>query len=81
MVSSNTASEMLLNCAAAWLGNKGMKVMRGPWSFVSQEWGLVIEGFIPSPVLMAPYNPSYYENHMVAFDLHKLRMVLYIIFQ
>jgi GNAT superfamily N-acetyltransferase len=75
-IDSNTASEMLLNSAADWLRNKGMKVMRGPWSFVSQEWGLVVEGFIPSPVLMAPYNPSYYENHMVAFNLHKIKDLL-----
>jgi hypothetical protein len=38
------AAEMLMESAATWLRNKGMKIMRGPWSFVSQEWGLVIEG-------------------------------------
>jgi ribosomal protein S18 acetylase RimI-like enzyme len=67
---------MLLECAAIWLREKGMKFMRGPWSFVSQEWGLVIEGFVPSPVIMAPYNPVYYENHMVSFDLHKIKDLL-----
>lgn len=50
--------------------------MRGPWSFVSQEWGLVIEGFVPSPVVMAPYNPSYYVNHMVSYNLHKIKDLL-----
>lgn len=30
--------------AAEWLRSRGMKFMRGPWSFVSQEWGLVVEG-------------------------------------
>ncbi len=45
--------------------------MRGPWSFVSQEWGLVVEGFTPSPVVMAPYNPSYYIDHIASFNLEK----------
>jgi GNAT superfamily N-acetyltransferase len=50
-----------------------MKVMRGPWSFVSQEWGLVLEGFTPPPVIMAPYNPPYYNDHMALFDLRKIK--------
>ena len=48
------ASKMLLDTAAGWLKERGMKSMRGPWTFVSQEWGLVIEGFTPPPVIMAP---------------------------
>jgi GNAT superfamily N-acetyltransferase len=74
------ASGMLLDAAACWLREKGMTFMRGPWSFVSQEWGLVIEGFTPSPVVMAPYNPPYYIDHMAAFNLRKVKdlMVYYI---
>jgi len=43
-------SNMLLNTARDWLMSQDMKFMRGPWSFVSQEWGSVVEGFEPSPV-------------------------------
>jgi GNAT superfamily N-acetyltransferase len=75
-IENSEAAEMLMESAATWLRNKGMKIMRGPWSFVSQEWGLVIEGFVPPPVLMAPYNPSYYESHMVSFNLHKIKDLL-----
>ena len=50
--------------------------MRGPWSFVSQEWGLVVEGFEPSPVVMAPYNPPYYEEHLTDFGLEKVKDLL-----
>lgn len=75
-IDDKTASEMLLDSAGVWLRNNGMMVMRGPWSFVSQEWGLVIEGFVPSPVVMAPYNPSYYVNHMVSYNLHKIKDLL-----
>ncbi len=45
----------LLDAARDWLVAQGMRKMRGPWSFVSQEWGLVVEGFSPRPVIMAPY--------------------------
>jgi GNAT superfamily N-acetyltransferase len=70
------ASRMLLNAVSAWLREKGMRFMRGPWSFVSQEWGLVIEGFKPSPTVMAPYNPPCYADHMAAFDLKKVKDLL-----
>jgi GNAT superfamily N-acetyltransferase len=50
--------------------------MRGPWSFVSQEWGLVVEGFTPSPVVMAPYNPPFYEQHLASFGLEKVKDLL-----
>lgn len=70
------ASDLLLSTAADWLIDKGMKVIRGPWSFVSQEWGLVIEGFEPSPVVMAPYNPPYYINHMTSYKLKKIKDLL-----
>jgi hypothetical protein len=46
-----------------------MKVMRGPWSFLSQEWGLVVEGFEPESVVMAPYNPPEYAALLEAFGL------------
>jgi GNAT superfamily N-acetyltransferase len=75
-INDKTASAMLLSCASDWLINKGMKIIRGPWSFVSQEWGLVIEGFTPSPVVMAPYNPPYYVSHMTSFDLKKVKDLL-----
>jgi len=38
-IDDREASVMLLDAAAGWLTEKGMKFMRGPWSFVSQEWG------------------------------------------
>jgi ribosomal protein S18 acetylase RimI-like enzyme len=71
-----TASHMLFETAAAWLRKKGMTKMRGPWSFVSQEWGLVVEGFIPSPVVMAPYNPPYYIDHVKSYNLDKIKDLL-----
>jgi GNAT superfamily N-acetyltransferase len=75
-VPDEAASRMLLQAAADWLRERGMTAMRGPWTFVSQEWGLVVEGFTPSPVIMAPYNPPYYDHHMTAFGLAKIKDLL-----
>ena len=70
------ASKMLLEAASQWLRQKGMAVMRGPWSFVSQEWGSVLEGFTPPPVVMSPYNPPFYNQQYEAFGLSKVKDLL-----
>jgi ribosomal protein S18 acetylase RimI-like enzyme len=70
------AGAMLLGAARDWLKSRGMTWMRGPWSFASQEWGLVVEGFQPAPVVMAPYNPPAYNDHLVAFGLNKAKDLL-----
>jgi GNAT superfamily N-acetyltransferase len=71
-----TAARMLLNAAAGWLREQGMVCMRGPWTFVSQEWGLVVEGFTPSPTVMAPYNPPYYIEQITGYGLEKIKDLL-----
>lgn len=51
----------LLDAAAAWLKERGLKAMRGPASFSSnEEWGLLIDGFDGSPRVMMTYNPKWY---------------------
>jgi GNAT superfamily N-acetyltransferase len=70
------ASRRLLETAAEWLRARGMRSMRGPWTFVSQEWGLVVEGFSPPPTIMAPYNPPYYAEQMERFGLRKIKDLL-----
>jgi GNAT superfamily N-acetyltransferase len=67
---------LLLGAARDWLREKGMEVMRGPWSFQSQEWGLVVEGFEPEPVVMAPYNPPLYAALLESFGLRKAKDLL-----
>jgi len=75
-VEDDQGARSLLETARAWLRTRSMKRMRGPWSFASQEWGLVIEGFTPSPVIMAPYNPPYYNQQLAAFGLEKVKDLL-----
>lgn len=72
------ASMLLLETARKWLSARGMTAMRGPWSFVSQEWGSVVDGFSPPPVVMAPYNPDYYNQQYQAFGFSKVKdLVVY----
>ena len=74
------ASKMLLDTAREWLVGHGMKAMRGPWSFVSQEWGAVVEGYTPSPIVMAPYNPPYYNDQFTAYSFTKVKdLLVYIV--
>lgn len=75
-ISDRLAGHMLLEAARTWLRSRNCISMRGPWTFVSQEWGLVIEGFTPSPVVMAPYNPPYYAGHLTSFGLEKVKDLL-----
>ncbi|MCF7921134.1 MAG: hypothetical protein K9M55_00385 [Candidatus Marinimicrobia bacterium] len=70
------AAALLLEAARNWLKEQRCTMMRGPWSFVAQEIGMVVEGFEPSPVLMAPYNPPHYQDFMTDFGLHKAKDLL-----
>ena len=79
-IDDTTASNVLFETAAAWLRKMGMTKMRGPWSFVSQEWGLVVEGFTPSPVVMAPYNPVYYLEHLTSYNFEKVKDLLGLLY-
>lgn len=70
----------LLAAARNWLIDKGMSSMRGPWSFASQEWGLVVDGYTPDPVILAPYNPPYYNDFLVKFGLQKAKdLMVYVL--
>ncbi len=70
-VEDENAAHLLLGTARDWLRARGMKAMRGPWSFASQEWGLEIEGHERRPVIMAPHNPHYYQEYFESFGLKK----------
>jgi GNAT superfamily N-acetyltransferase len=70
------ATKLILDTARDWLIEHGMKSMRGPWSFVSQEWGAVVEGYTPAPIVMAPYNPPYYNDQFSSYGLTKVKDLL-----
>lgn len=65
-------SGRLLEAAAHALKLKGMKTMRGPMNFsTNEECGFLIEGFDTPPMLMTPYNPPYYGDLMEKFGMRK----------
>jgi hypothetical protein len=70
------AARALLDCAAADLRQHGMTQMIGPMSpSINGECGILVEGFDRPPVILMPYNPSYYDSlvtqagHQKAKDL------------
>lgn len=74
------AARLLLEAAKKWNQSQGMERLRGPWSFSSQEWGLVIEGYSPPPVILAPYNPPYYNDFLNDFGFEKVKdLMVYVI--
>ncbi len=75
-IEDHEAAGLLLQAASGWLEERGMRVIRGPWSFASQEWGLLVEGFDRPPMIMAPYNPRYYDDQMLYYGLRKTRDLL-----
>ncbi|MBM4135832.1 MAG: GNAT family N-acetyltransferase [Nitrospira sp.] len=64
----------LLNTVSEILRKEGMEIMRGPMNFsTNEECGLLIDGYTEPPLLMTPYNPSYYSNFMEKFGMRKAR--------
>ncbi len=50
----------LLDTAVTWVKDKGYSAIRGPQTFTTHEdVGALVEGF-SRPILLMPYNPSYY---------------------
>jgi GNAT superfamily N-acetyltransferase len=69
-----TVSDALLTCAARWLGQRYMRVMRGPVTHsTNEECGLLIDGFGEPPMIGMPYNPPYYAGLLEAFGLVKAK--------
>jgi GNAT superfamily N-acetyltransferase len=62
----------LLDAAAAWLRGQGRSAMRGPLSFtMTDEVGVLIDGFGDMPRIMMPYNHPYYPDLLEAYGLDK----------
>lgn len=73
----------LLDAVATWHRERGLSILRGPVNpSMGSECGLLVEGFDEPPVIMMPYNPPYYRDHLeacgltkevdlVAFDVHR----------
>jgi len=60
-IDDNESASLLIQEAEKWLTEKGVETIIGPVNFSTNEsCGLLIEGFDSPPVVMMPYNASYY---------------------
>ena len=64
----------LLGAAREWTFDRGAVLLRGPVNpSTNYECGMLIDGFDSSPMVMMPYNPSYYPALMESAGLYKGR--------
>lgn len=64
----------LFEAARAWLRERGMRIMRGPFNFsTNQEVGLLIDGFDSDPVVLTTYNPPYYRDFLERYGMLKAK--------
>ena len=64
-ISNFAIAQSLLNAASDWLREEGMTVVRGPIDLSTHNNCLfLVDGFDSPPMVMMPYNPSYYPEFM-----------------
>jgi GNAT superfamily N-acetyltransferase len=68
------AAARLLDAARTWLRERGLRLMRGPFNFsTNQEVGLLIDNFDADPVVLTTYNPPYYQEFIERYGLVKAK--------
>ncbi len=66
--------EALFETAGAWLRARGMKRIRGPFSFsINEESGLLIDGFDRPPFVFMGHAKPYYARHIEALGFKKAK--------
>jgi len=64
-ISDFAVAQALLEAACQWLRSQGMTLARGPIDLSTHNKCLfLVDGFDSPPVVMMPYNPSYYPEFM-----------------
>ncbi len=71
------AAEALLSRACSWLGERGMKIARGPGGYSNAtheaNQGVLIEGFAYPPTVELTHNPPYYGEFLERFGMRKAK--------
>lgn len=76
-IDDQTVADALLAAAETWLTERGMKVMRGPYSLsINEEVGTLVEGFEHPPVMMMPHARTYQGALAEGYGLEKAKDVL-----
>lgn len=64
----------LMDSVLEWLRAWGLKFVRGPMNFsTNEECGLLVEGFDRPPAVLMPYNPPYYAEFLEALGFRKAK--------
>ena len=68
------AASAVLQAAEAWLKDKGMERMQGPWSFsANEEVGTLVEGFDTPPCIMMPHGRPQYNGWLTDHSFEKAK--------
>ena len=67
-------AKALLDKAAEWLQERGIKIIRGPIDLSTHNnCLLLVDGFDSQPLVMMPYNPSYYPEFIEKAGWQKVK--------
>ncbi len=62
-IDDSGVASALLDAAAEWVAQKGMKQVLGPVNLsFNHDCGVLVEGFEHPPAMMMPYNPPFYDR-------------------
>jgi len=71
-INNQDISDALLSRVQHELKSHDIVIMRGPMNFsTNEECGFLLDGFDFPPMLMTPYNPTYYNDLMSAYGMAK----------
>ena len=73
-VQEHAVAHALFDAAQQFLRAHGMDTIRGPANpSVNDEYGLLVDGFQASPVVLMPYNPPYYRELLEGYGFTKAK--------
>ncbi len=73
-VDDAAVAKLLLDAAARWLSERGMKKIRGPFSLsINEELGCLVEGFDTPPMVMMPHHMPYQGSLIEQCGFEKLK--------
>ncbi len=76
-INDAAVAQALLDRASSELKDAGLKTMRGPMSFsTNEECAFQLEGFGQPPMIMTSYNPSWYNSLMESCGMKKSKDLL-----
>ena len=73
-IDDQEVANALFDTVRSWLRPRGVTAVRGPASpSVNDEYGMLVEGFDRSPVILMAYNPPYYPKLTEAYGFTKAK--------